>query len=459
MFSGREPTLLRLTNSKNLIFGWMRNWIITLGMLSITHLTLWSQQTMGLEPVSLSRPMRVEQKGDSLVVYKKNGTTKKVKAIVKDSLALSSFIPIQRADNLLFINYIGGQVLEWSRDTISRIDHSYEHRNQLNSAIFQRNDTIFRFGGYGFFESRNFFTYFDYKTKEWNSYKTKPGLLPPGLSGVKYFVDSDGFYLFGGNSIDPHDKYINHPNNEIWYFSFVTKTWTLKGEFTLLTKLEGRTTDFQLGNQLFFFLTDRMFSFDVDNGQVVQYPTSSAYNSINYSKPVFVTDNSIKFSITANNNNTLELLYEQNLESALENPVLIEKTYTHSYVYWFVGGLALVLSVILLVWWIRQRKNMPMLSVDDALLYFNKKSMPLTPEESAFMGLFLNQTEVEVSDLLDVLQDTKVVYSQKMRIKEEIISSLNNKLYLLTGTKDFEIISKKSKADKRMKVYRLKKKD
>jgi len=459
MFSGREPTLLRLTNSKNLIFGWMRNWIITLGVLSITHLTLWSQQTMGLEPVSLSRPMRVEQKGDSLVVYKKNGTTKKVKAIVKDSLALSSFIPIQRADNLLFINYIGGQVLEWSRDTISRIDHSYEHRNQLNSAIFQRNDTIFRFGGYGFFESRNFFTYFDYKTKEWNSYKTKPGLLPPGLSGVKYFVDSDGFYLFGGNSIDPHDKYINHPNNEIWYFSFVTKTWTLKGEFTLLTKLEGRTTDFQLGNQLFFFLTDRMFSFDVDNGQVVQYPTSSAYNSINYSKPVFVTDNSIKFSITANNNNTLELLYEQNLESALENPVLIEKTYTHSYVYWFVGGLALVLSVILLVWWIRQRKNMPMLSVDDALLYFNKKSMPLTPEESAFMGLFLNQTEVEVSDLLDVLQDTKVVYSQKMRIKEEIISSLNNKLYLLTGTKDFEIISKKSKADKRMKVYRLKKKE
>ena len=459
MFSGREPTLLRLTNSKNLIFGWMRNWIITLGVLSITHLTLWSQQTMGLEPVSLSRPMRVEQKGDSLVVYKKNGTTKKVKAIVKDSLALSSFIPIQRADNLLFINYIGGQVLEWSRDTISRIDHSYEHRNQLNSAIFQRNDTIFRFGGYGFFESRNFFTYFDYKTKEWNSYKTKPGLLPPGLSGVKYFVDSDGFYLFGGNSIDPHDKYINHPNNEIWYFSFVTKTWTLKGEFTLLTKLEGRTTDFQLGNQLFFFLTDRMFSFDVDNGQVVQYPTSSAYNSINYSKPVFVTDNSIKFSITANNNNTLELLYEQNLESALENPVLIEKTYTHSYVYWFVGGLALVLSVILLVWWIRQRKNVPMLSVDDSLLYFNKKSMPLTPEESAFMGLFLNQTEVEVSDLLDVLQDTKVVYSQKMRIKEEIISSLNNKLYLLTGTKDFEIVSKKSKADKRMKVYRLKKRE
>ena len=75
------------------------------------------------------------------------------------------------------------------------------------------------------------------------------------------------------------------------------------------------------------------------------------------------------------------------------------------------------------------------------------------------MGLFLNQIEIEVSDLLDVLHDTKVVYSQKMRIKEEIISSLNNKLYLLTGSKDFEIVSKKSKADKRMKVYMLKKRE
>jgi hypothetical protein len=92
-------------------------------------------------------------------------------------------------------------------------------------------------------------------------------------------------------------------------------------------------------------------------------------------------------------------------------------------------------------------------------LNYKRKSIPLTPEEAGFMQLFLQQVEVEVSNLLEVLQETKVVYSQKMRIKEEIIQGLNNKLYLLTGTKDFEIVSKKSKADKRMKVYRLKKRE
>ena len=435
----------------------MRYWIIIWWALACVGAS--AQKTVGLEPVSISRPLMVEHLVDSLTVYTPQGNKKTVKAINPDNIPLNEFIPVQRGDNLLFINYIGGHVLEWNNDTIRRIDYSYDHRNQLNSAIFQRNDTIFRFGGYGFFESRNFFTYFDYKTKEWNAYKTNEGPEPPGLSGVKYFVDAEGFYLLGGNTIDPHDKFLNHPNPEIWYFSFVTKTWTLKGAFSVLTKLEGKTNDFQLGNQLFFFRTDNMYSFDVVNGQVVKYPTSSAYNSINYNQPVFLKGNSIEFSITANNNNTLELLYEQNLESALENPVLIENTYSNSSSYWFAGGLALVLSVVLLVWWVSQRKKVPLLSVDDSLLYFNKKSIPLTPEEVGFMQLFLQQVEVEVSDLLEVLQETKVVYSQKMRIKEEIIQGLNNKLYLLTGTKEFEIVSKKSKADKRMKVYRLKKKE
>ena len=459
MFSDREPTFLRLTNPKNLIFGWMRHFLLICLVLWAAPSVLWSQQTLGLERTPLSRPIRVDQIGDSIEIYLAQGTKKTVKAIVKDSLSLTSYVPVQRGDNLLFVNYIGGQVLEWRNDTISRIDHSYDHRNQLNSAIFQRNDTVFRFGGYGFFESRNFFTYFDYKTKEWNFYKTAPGLLPPGLSSVKYFIDQEGFYLFGGNTIDPHDTFIFHPNHEIWHFSFTSKTWTLKGRLNVLTKLESRNTDFQRGDQLFFFQTDRMLSLDLRTGHLLQYPTSSAYNSINYNKPVYLSDKTLKFSVTANNNIALELEVEEPLDKALQNPVLLEKTYKNYRIYGYLGGLALVVLAGLGVWWMRQRGQSPQLSVNGLLLEYKRKSIPLTPEESSFIGLFLQQDEVEVSDLLDVLKDTKVVYSQKMRIKEEIIASLNNKLYLLTGSKDFEIVSKKSKADKRMKVYRLKQKD
>lgn len=457
VFSVHEHTLLRLTNPKKLIFEPMRYWIIILW--AVAQVGAKAQKTVGLEPVPFSRPLMVEHLVDSLTVYTPQGNKKTVKAVNPDSIPLYEFIPIQRGDNLLFVNYIGGHVLEWNNDTIRRIDYSYDHRNQLNSAIFQRNDTIFRFGGYGFFESRNFFTYFDYKTKEWNAYKTSVGPEPPGLSGVKYFVDAEGFYLFGGNTIDPHDKFLNHPNPEIWYFSFASKQWTLKGRYEQLTRLEGRNSDFQLGNKLFFFLTDRMFCFDVTTGTFMQHPINSAYNSVIFNKPVFVDNGLLKFFIRPNNDSKVELLFEVDAEQAMANPMVIENAYDHNGKYWFAGGLALVIFVGFITWLLLRRRVIQELTLDQQLLNFKRKSIPLTPEEAGFMQLFLQQVEVEVSDLLEVLQETKVVYSQKMRIKEEIIQGLNNKLYLLTGTKDFEIVSKKSKADKRMKVYRLKKRE
>jgi hypothetical protein len=174
---------------------------------------------------------------------------------------------------------------------------------------------------------------------------------------------------------------------------------------------------------------------------------------------VFVDNGLLKFFIRPNNDSKVELLFEVDAEQAMANPMVIENAYDHNGKYWFAGGLALVIFVGFITWLLLRRRVIQELTLDQQLLNFKRKSIPLTPEEAGFMQLFLQQVEVEVSDLLEVLQETKVVYSQKMRIKEEIIQGLNNKLYLLTGTKDFEIVSKKSKADKRMKVYRLKKRE
>ena len=57
----------------------------------------------------------------------------------------------------------GGSILKIKGDSIFRLDNSYEHKMQIGSIEFVRNDTIFRYGGYGFFENRNFFTFYDKK--------------------------------------------------------------------------------------------------------------------------------------------------------------------------------------------------------------------------------------------------------------------------------------------------------
>ena len=50
----------------------------------------------------------------------------------------------------------------------------------------------------------------------------------------------------------------------------------------------------------------------------------------------------------------------------------------------------------------------------------------------------------------------KMVYSQKMKLKDDIVASLNNKLFFLTDSEAFQVVSKKNVEDKRMRLYHLK---
>ena len=66
---------------------------------------------------------------------------------------------LHQINNKLFITQnLGGIVYEVRGNELVRIDHSFEHKMQINSQHFVHDNRIFRFGGYGFWSARNFFT-------------------------------------------------------------------------------------------------------------------------------------------------------------------------------------------------------------------------------------------------------------------------------------------------------------
>jgi len=105
-------------------------------------------------------------------------------------------------DQHLLSNNLGGEILEIRGDSIFRIDNSYNHKLQLGSLEFIRNDTIYRYGGYGFFENRNFFTYYNREINGWEFFNIKGELIPEELSDFLYYKTKDKLYIFGGNVID-----------------------------------------------------------------------------------------------------------------------------------------------------------------------------------------------------------------------------------------------------------------
>jgi len=145
------------------------------------------------------------------------------------------------------------------------------------------------------------------------------------------------------------------------------------------------------------------------------------------------------------------------LFSEFEQVATIENAYWDFRLGWYLLS---ALIFCLFVWWIWPSKKLqvpeafPLLS--DGLLVYKRKKVPLNPDEVSFMQLFLDRDQVMVSDMIDLLSDRKMVYSQKMKLKDDIVASLNNKLFFLTDSEAFQIVSKKNLEDKRMRLYHLK---
>ena len=123
----------------------------------------------------------------------------------------------------------GGMVWKLINDTFTRIDNSYHHKMTCGSDVFVHNDTIFKFGGYGYWSNRNFFTYFDFKTTQWEFYKINNTYLPTGISHFNSTYFDENYYFSGGITINYFDATIHEQNPDVWRFNFKNKTWVNLG--------------------------------------------------------------------------------------------------------------------------------------------------------------------------------------------------------------------------------------
>ena len=103
---------------------------------------------------------------------------------------------IETNDKSYLISKGGGKVLLYQNDTISEIDNSHEWKSRYESDIFLKNDTIFSFGGYGYFNFKNDLLFFEINTGEWNLYK-KFKTLKGRSNSLGFYNKSKNEYFFG----------------------------------------------------------------------------------------------------------------------------------------------------------------------------------------------------------------------------------------------------------------------
>ena len=369
---------------------------------------------------------------------------------------------LHKVNNKLYIvSNLGGAVYELKGDQLIRVDHSFEHKMQINAQTFTYDNRIFKFGGYGFWSARNFFTYFDLNSKEWEAYTPVQGdKLPPGLFDVNQFKKGNEITYFNGVSINANDNLKFERNQDIWQFNLRTKTWTYRGKAAFF--FGNNPQNFQHGNYYYGFTEERrIIRINFQDETYEMYANEAVSSKISTQFKPIVENDRIYFFANNHASSDIELVSISLLEflgKAQEKHSFVEHNLWQTYSP-FLGGLVLILLAGLGVYfWLKHQPTRAKYITDkDGELYLGKAPINFDETELKVIKYLLKNDDVPNSELLELVEQKGVHFSHNIRMKNDILNQLNLKLKAILQVDINFIIFKKSDTDSRLKVYRLNK--
>jgi hypothetical protein len=348
----------------------------------------------------------------------------------------------------------GGSILKIKGDSIFRIDNSYEHKMQIGSLEFIRNDTLFRYGGYGFFENRNFFTFYDKKVNGWESLTINGDIIPERISDFIYHFNKDKLYISGGYSFDKFKKDVKYPNLKTYLFDFNSKKWSVIGDLNIPLF---NNISFPIDENSLINFTDGMIHImDFEQNSIKKFSTNPISKKIESSffKPFINKNNVVYFELESDVLN----IKSTPLGEFISNLKSIENERIYGVSYWLYSLIILILVIIFLVYVVFKKFVNKIIKIGDVFFY-NLKKIKLNEKEKVIFDLLYTSSKkrksVENRIITEFFEDRTLNYGTINRRKNESINTLNNKIKVFLSTNTDIIIRTNSQIDKREINYSI----
>ena len=390
---------------------------------------------------------------DSLfTVDLKSFKLKSVASLSFKDLDIKTTRPILIKGEIFFIGFTGGRVFKFGEKGLIRIDKSYNHRMQSHSSIFIHDDTIYRYGGYGFWGVRKIITKYNFDTQEWEKLKVNSKKEPIGRFDPLTFVKGEYLYVIGGIGLNIHDE--NYSFNDMWKFNFKSSEWEDLGTFNSLKLI---FDDFQSTNNFFGslaiydFINRDFYSLDKETLLLKTFEKDHFFQKIIKGfMPFSIDSDTIISVINYGDDLFLRKLSANEVlpESKDLHPLLSQSPQFIKYLYF----LPILLLIIITYFFLNKWNNM-------ILIYPNKirkgfRSIGISGKEYLLMKfLSENPNNLEAKTVAYTVGADHVNNSHNFRPKNEMIKSLNDKLVVFTKSDQPLIMEKKSEYDKRFKFY------
>jgi hypothetical protein len=369
-----------------------------------------------------------------------------------------NFKSINTKTNTFLILNGGGPVLQVEKDKIIRIDNSVEQKNQFGAAIFEHNNQLHMHGGYGFWTFKDYTTYFDSTTNQWELcvFDPNPNLKPRWKS--IFHKTKNNLYVLGGRASLVENQRIDAAIKDVFKIDFQTKSVELF-ELGFNPQIPITTSAFQgfkINNQKGYLNHFDIAVFDFENNTVTEYDTAEFFKNKLQNTPLLSVKDSIVFINNRQGGKTIEFI---SVQQALQNPIKTVAIFNFDnpgfpYKKTFAFSSAVLIALFLYFLFGYKDYINKLVHHDDQWLYYSNNKILISKDQSRAIELLEKNGKFSSTELNKIISKNKSYAKSHLTfLRQTFIENLNLAYYNLTSFTEPLISSTKNPVDKRQIIY------
>ena len=391
----------------------------------------------------------------------KNILTKKDSSAIYSSYGFKNktYSPITFNNQIHLVLNGGGFVLSLSNNELKRIDHSVDQRNQFSGAIFTYNDQPYNYGGYGFWKFKDYMTYYDKSTGQWEYLVTKSKKPPPGRWKMLFQTIDNKLFVLGGRTSLKESSAKDALLNSYFIYDFKTKTFEDKGKFNPKIPIKSSNNKgFILEGKKAYAKQNELVTIDFLKEEINQISSKELFKNLDNSYLVFESQDTLYYISSYDGNRILSKLAVSELLSfkTTTHPIGYKEKRTN--IYWLI---LTVFLVVLISWFLdglfRYKDFLKKLILfDESTLYFRDRSVQVTYNQYSVILNLSIKGQLNSTELNDIIcPKNKFSKSHLTLLRQKFIKELNSIFCELTKTQAVIIKELKDPKDRRFLIYKI----
>lgn len=355
-----------------------------------------------------------------------------------------------------FLGRKSGDIYEIKDNKYLRLDKTPDHRMTMGAYLYTYNDTIFKYGGYGFWSQRNFIYYFDFYSHEWQLYPLSDSneYIPEGSFNGCYNINNSKIIFWGGKKVNSNNRVKKVNDLDVILFDHNRHLFKDLGELNI--NVNGLELIARTNKTMLFNKDNLLYEINPFENTVTLYNKNSiAYNISNDTSGNYIQDNDYYINVFENDTSESKLskfTREDLFGSKITTNRLYKPLRKLTFSYWYLLFLPGILCFILI--FKRYIKSHRIILIEGKIS-IDSSSYDLNSNEYLVLKEIITNNHINNYDVLSVVENSKLTETQNIRSKENLIEKLNLILKVLFKLKEDPIFKSSDKDDKRIKVYHV----